>query len=352
MKITDIEARYPRYDPPRWNWRKYLGPVPVWIRTDEGLTGVGLSSGGLAALPIINGHLKESLVGEDPLQVEERWAQMYRLTLPYGQKGIALMAMSGIDLALWDIRAKAQRRPLYQLFGSSALPDRIPVYVTGSVSSLMTRKDGVTRFKTARMHRFDEPDALNKNISFIKTARKQIGRDADLMVDAWCKWNVMHALRVMEQVRDCNIRWLEDPLPPEDFDGMRRIKKALPDVPLTLGNFEAGPQGFFRLIEEGLPDILQPDVSWMGGLTPTLEICKAADKAGKTVILHRGGEAWGLHLMISRGGPLAEFVLQENGDLWIDPPLAGQPIPEQGMIAAPTDDGFGVEFIEDIEYEP
>lgn len=351
MKITNIEARYPRYDPPRWNWRKYLGPVPVWVHTDEGVTGVGLSCGGLAALPIINGHLREQLVGRDPLEVETRWDEMRRATRPYGPNGIAMMAVSGVDLALWDIRGKAKGKPVYRLIAPDAEPSEIPVYVTGQVSVLRPRSDGITGFKTARHAWAEEPGSLERNIADIRQARKQIGEDADLMIDAWCKWNADHAVRVMEAVAECRPLWLEDPLPYEDEAGYAELKKKLPGIPIALGNFQTGPIGFRNIIHGGVADIIQPDVTWMGGITPALKICDAAAKAGKRVILHRGGEPWGLHVTAAKGLDLAEFVLTDEAERWIDPPLVGAPRPANGRIKPSGEPGLGVSFDAGITYE-
>ena len=351
MKIADIQARYPRYDPPRWNWRKYLGPVPVWVQTDEGLTGVGLSCGGLAALPIINGHLHEELVGRDPLEIEERWNEVRRATRPYGPNGIAMMAVSGIDHALWDIRGQAEGEPVHRLIAPEAEARQIPVYVTGQVAALRPRSDGITKFKTARHAWPDEPGALERNVAEIRRAREQIGEGADLMIDAWCKWDVDHAVRVMEAVADCRPLWLEDPLPYEDEAGYAELKRRLPQMPIALGNFATGPLGLRKIVADGVADIIQPDASWVGGITPTLQICDVAAAAGKRVVLHRGGEPWGLHVTAAKGLDLAEFVLTDDADLWIDPPLVGPPRPMNGMIKPSDEPGLGISFDPTIAYE-
>ena len=139
--------------------------------------------------------------------------------------------------------------------------------------------------------------------------------------------------------------------PPEDFEGYRELRRRFPDLPIALGNFEVGPSGFKRLIDEGIADILQPDVTWVGGLTPTLRICEWAAEAGLEVVLHRGGEVWGLHLLVTLARPLAEFVLDNGGEVWVDPPLRGVSDIENGQIAPPGSPGFGVTLEPSITWE-
>jgi len=128
-------SRYPEYGARRALWLGPMGPVIVRVKTDDGLEGIGLGGGGNPGCFIVEQHLKRLLVGQDPRDTERLWDQMFRATLPYGRKGLPLMAISGVDNALWDIKGKAVDRPVYKLLGGATKPD-IPVYATGNQSAV------------------------------------------------------------------------------------------------------------------------------------------------------------------------------------------------------------------------
>jgi len=353
MKITDVRARYPIFDPPGWNWRRHLGPVCVEVHTDEGIHGVGLGAGGLAALPVVNGHLREHLIGRDPTQIEALWDELYWLTTPYGRAGLAMMAISGIDLALWDVRAKSEDRPVYRLLAPHARAKAIPVYLTGpDVAAAADRHPQVDLFKiTMCRHTGESGEGLTHDVRRIREALETLGPDRRLAVDAWCLWSDDYAARVLDQVGPERLAWLEDPLRPDDLAGYRRLHGRFGDLPLAVGNFETGPEGLRRLLEAGFARILQPDVSWVGGLTPTLRAARQAAERGVQLIPHRGGEAWGLHLATALGLAPAEFVLRDDGSVWIDPPVTSAPDVAEGAVTVRDAPGFGVEFHPDLRWQ-
>src|SRR5581483_3671399 len=129
MKITNVRAMQPVAPAAPPDWRTSLGQILVALDTDAGLTGYGVGGGGLAGVLVVRSVLREVLLGQDPERIEELWTAMYRATLPFGQKGIAIMALSGADLALWDLRGKAHRCPVAELLGGK-VGQPIPTYVT------------------------------------------------------------------------------------------------------------------------------------------------------------------------------------------------------------------------------
>ena len=346
MKITDVRARYPIFDPPGWNWRRHLGPVCVEVHTDEGIRGVGLGAGGLAALPVVNGHLREHLIGRDPTQVETLWDELYWQSTPYGRAGLAMMTLSGIDLALWDVRGKGEGQPVYRLLDPQAGARAIPVYLTGpDVAAAADRHPQVDLFKITMCRDTREGgQGVAYDVQRIREALDTLGPDRRLAVDAWCLWTDDHAARVLDQVGPERLAWLEDPLRPDDMAGYHRLHRRFGDLPLAVGNFETGPEGLKSLLKEGFAGILQPDVSWVGGLTPTLRAAKQAAENGVQLMLHRGGEAWGLHLATALGLAPAEFVLRDDGSVWIDPPVTPAPDVADGAVTVCDAPGFGVEF--------
>ena len=133
MKITDIRAIYPNYRQPLGGWRPYLWQIVVRVETDAGVSGYGYGGGGVAAVEVVNRHLRELLLDEtcdSAADIERLWDKLYTASIPYGRGGIAIMALSGIDLALWDLLGKAERQPVYALLGGSSAP-RIRAYASG-----------------------------------------------------------------------------------------------------------------------------------------------------------------------------------------------------------------------------
>ena len=128
MRIESLKAVYPNYENVASSWRTHLWQIVVEVRTDVGVVGYGYGGGGLASLPIVNGHFKELLVGKSlnsPEDVMWIWDHLYYESIPYGRKGIAMMALSGVDLALWDALGKAERHPVAELLGGvKQRPDR------------------------------------------------------------------------------------------------------------------------------------------------------------------------------------------------------------------------------------
>jgi L-alanine-DL-glutamate epimerase-like enolase superfamily enzyme len=153
------------YDPARWRWfgpfSQLAGSILVQIRTDTGLTGYGLGGGGAAACYIIDNHLKDLLIGADARNVELLWEQIFSSTSFYGRKGLAILALSGIDLTLWDLAGKAANQPVWQLLGGT-VKEKVRAYFTGTDIDLGLQL-GFTAFKhPANVSPSDGPDAMRK----------------------------------------------------------------------------------------------------------------------------------------------------------------------------------------------
>ena len=136
MKITDVKAVYPNYHHVVPSWRTHLWQIVVRIDTDAGITGYGYGGGGVAAVEVVNTHFRELLLGRAVDSVEDiaaAWDRLYAASLPYGRKGIAIMGLSGVDLALWDLLGHAENKPVYELLGERK-KGRVPVYATGGDS--------------------------------------------------------------------------------------------------------------------------------------------------------------------------------------------------------------------------
>ncbi len=328
MKITDVRAMQPiaANSPP--DWRTSLGQILVAVDTDAGLTGYGVGGGGLAGLHVVRTVLRDALLGRDPGPVESLWEEMYRLTLPYGQKGLAIMALSGVDLALWDLRGKAEQEPVARLLGGCT-GEPLPTYVTvwGELPD-----DFELQHRGCKLHVKDAADVPG----LVERARNAIGPERDLMIDAWMRWDLPTTLEVARQLEPLGVGWIEEPLPADDLAGYAELAEASP-IPIAGGEHEFTAAGFSPLIEERLHQVLQPDVCWCGGLTELVKIYHAAQDAGLRVCPHRGAEIWSLHAIAA----LDQQPLAESGRPWMNW-VGGQPAIEDGVIRLTDAPGLGV----------
>jgi L-rhamnonate dehydratase len=345
--VANPMSIYPEYKEKRSSWNAKWGPeLLVRVTTDDGIEGIGCAVPAGAQI-IIEDHFRHLLVGQDPFDVERLWDQMFRSSLPYGRKGLPIMAISGIDIALWDIIGKATGQPVWRLLGG-ATKESIPVYSTGN--DVAFYKDlGFKGFKLAMPHGpVDGWDGMKKNVELIEKARDIVGPDDEIMLDCYMAWNVDYTLRMSRLIEPYRIRWIEECLPPDDYEGYAEITaKSL--VPVATGEHEYTRWGYKELISRRCCHILQPDIAWVGGLTEAKKIAAMASAWGLDVIPHGGGlHPWGLHFIMSEVCcPLAEWVVigNEGEPDPIRPLFAyleGAPVPTNGTIRPSDDPGIGV----------
>ena len=334
MKITDIRAVQPETPGAPQDWRTWLGQILVRVDTDEGLTGYGVGGGGQAGIHVIQTALKALLLGTDATAVEELWQRMYRATLPYGQKGLALMAMSGVDLALWDLRGKRAGRPLAEMLGGQ-IGQPIPCYKTGW--SPEEAIEGHTAGFGAVKLQVGTLDATAA-IAQIRRVREALGPDVRIMTDAFMSWDLDTALRAVEGFARYGVGWLEEPLPIDDLAGYERLCRESP-VPIAGGEHEYTAAAFAMWMQRGLHTVVQPDVCWCGGLTELVKIYQMAQQYHVKVCPHRGAEVWALHAIAA----LDRDPLAESGRPWITW-VEGQPAIQHGVVQLGHGPGFGVQF--------
>jgi L-rhamnonate dehydratase len=339
MKVTDVRAVQPLAPGSPPDWRTTLGQILVAVDTDRGLTGYGVGGGGVAGIHVVRTVLRDLLLGRDPACVEDLAAGMYHATLPFGRKGLAVMAQSGVDLALWDLRGKAAGQPIVELLGGrSGRP--IPVYTTVWHE---VREPLAEEFQAFKLHVESTSGGGDAGhvAAAVERARRTIGPDRRLMLDAWMRWNVETTLSVAERVAAFHVDWIEEPLSPDDLEGYSELARRCP-IPIAGGEHEFTAIGFRPLIERRLHQILQPDVCWCGGLTELRKIYDLAQAAGLRVCPHRGAEVWALHAIAA----LDADPLAESGRPWMTW-VRGQPRVVEGTIQVGDAPGFGVEIDED-----
>jgi L-rhamnonate dehydratase len=338
MRITDLRAFQPATPGSPPDWRTQLGQIVIEVHTDAGLVGTGVGGGGAASIHLVHTVLRDLLLGKDATQVEELYREMYRHTLFYGRKGLVIMATSGVDLALWDLRGKQTGQPIARLLNPKVdLSARIPTYTT-----VFTEKDTATAIAeghhSIKLHleRFGEHPDIAKIAEFVRGVREQVGPDKPLMIDAYGCWDIDTALRAADAIQPYNITFLEEPLPPDDLDGYEALVKKCP-IPIAGGEHEYTEKGFKELIDRRLHAVLQPDINWCGGLTTVIEVYRMAKAAGLQVCLHRGCEPFALHTLAA----LDDKPLAESPRTWFKC-LKGAPEIEQGEIQLTDVPGFGV----------
>lgn len=345
MRITNVRAIQPETPGSPPDWRTWLGQILVAVDTDRGLTGYGMGGGGAAGVHVVRTVLRDRLLGTiidpdgGPDQLDAVWESLYRATLPFGQKGLAIMALSGVDLALWDVLGKALKQPVCDLLGG-AKTRRLPAYATVWDDARRALDAG---FRAVKLHVASAAEGIgcDQIIESVHRVRAAAGADVSLMLDAWMQWDCPTTLAVARGVAPAGVAWIEEPLPADDHAGYRTLRDASP-VPIAGGEHEFTDRGFAPLIEQRLHRILQPDITWCGGMTVLRRIYRSAAEADLRVCPHRGAEIWGLHALAA----LDPEPLAEQGRPWMQW-LPGQPPIVDGFVEMPEHVvGFGVSIDE------
>jgi len=346
--IANPMSGYAKYREKRSSWGiSTLGSLVVEIETEDGTVGVATGSGGAPAGWLIRHHFVRFLVGQDARNINLIWDQMYRASLPYGRKGLTIMAISAVDLALWDLVGKVRGEPVYNLIGGKSR-DEISFYCT-TPDPVAIKALGFWGAKVPLPHsHFDGEEGLRQNLAFLAAHRAAVGPDYPLMVDCYMSLTVNYAIRLAEAAKPLNIHWWEEVLSPDDDDGYREIKRAHPALKWTTAEHEYTRYGFRQLIAERLVDILQPDVMWVGGLTEILRIAAHASAYDTPVVPHGSGP-YSYHFIASQTGPaFCEYVAASPDGRTIQPVFGdlfvGEPMPVNGKMTVPDAPGFGMEL--------
>ena len=307
MKITSIKSHVLRYELEKelgysQQYYKYRTAHLVEVETNEGITGWGECFGpgniALANKFIVEKVIQPLIKGEDPTNKEYIWHKVYNLLRDSGQKGMPIQALSGVDIALWDILSKKANLPLYQLIGGKC-NNQIPVYGYGmmlqkkNVDELTklfkdeSKKIKEKNFKAMKMKIGIGP---KDDLKLVKAVRDEIGDDFKLMVDANHAYNINDAMYVGKGLDEMDIFWFEEPVAPEDYDGYKELKDNL-KTNIAGGEAEFTKYGWNQLIKQRCIDIAQPEVCGLGGITEYLKISALAQSNFIPIINHVWGSA-------------------------------------------------------------
>ena len=346
MKITDVRAVYPKYRHVPASWRTQFWQVVVRVQTDTGVAGLGCGGGGVASVAIVNGHFRELLLGREVNSLEDIaaiWDHLYAESLPYGRKGLAIMALSGVDLALYDLLGKAQKMPVYDLLGG-ARKQAVTAYATGANTEWYASL-GFRNVKFPHRWTGDERGYESARRA-AETARRSVGTDGRVMIDTYMSWDAEVTRAMHARLSEYNIYWFEDVLTPDHLDAQAALRSDVQPVLISGGEHEFTQYGFQELARSEALDLWQPDITWCGGITAGLRILDIAREAGVPVAPHRGGEPWGLHLIAATD--CMDFAEVHSGvfntkrdEVWL-----GEPRMRDGYIAPTDAPGFGVRLNE------
>ncbi|MDQ3856807.1 MAG: mandelate racemase/muconate lactonizing enzyme family protein [Chloroflexota bacterium] len=313
--VTTIKLCY-QMDVPMADAIHFMPERPVLlvqVHTDDGLVGLGEAAayGGYleSVEALVMGELRRTLVGQDPFRVERLWQAMATRAHQRGRRGMLMMAISGVDIALWDLIGQATRTPVYRLLGGYR--DTLPVYAS---AGFYARDKGVSElseelgeyaergFRCVKMKVGRQPDALlnplgdmpaceyatvgfEEDVERVRAARRAIGPKVRLAIDANNAWTPSLALEFMREVADQHIYWLEEPVATEDLEGSALVAHQL-DTPVSGYETETGLPAFRNLIADRAVDIVQPDAIWTGGITECRKVAALAQAHHLPVIPH------------------------------------------------------------------
>ena len=376
MKIKEIKSHILQYDLKEelgYSQQYYQKRTAhlVEIRTDEGLVGWGECFGpgnvAIANKCIIEKVIQPMILEFDPMNREVIWQKVYNLLRDHGQKGMPIQALSGIDIALWDIAGKVTNMSISRLIGGR-FRERIPVYGYG----MMLRREDVDSL----VDRFYDEAQDIKSMGFVATkmkvglgpekdirlaeaVRKGIGDGFPFMVDANHCYTSSDALYVGRALEEMNAFWFEEPVPPEDLEGYLELKSVL-DIKIAGGEAEFTRWGWRNILQKRCVDLAQPEVCALGGISEYLKVLAMAHAHFVPVVNHVWGSAiavaTNLQLLAAMpplpGGihpiePLLEFDTTDNkfrDELIIDPLKIQQQVSANGgFVSIPDNPGIGVE---------
>lgn len=367
MKITDVETLVlqAEIDRPTWSATALrIHPsaraasvrtvLLVRVLTSEGIVGIGQAAAGPGAIAPVRAALERVirpyLVGQDPFFVEGIWDKAYQGTLQQGRKGVVISALSGADVALWDIIGKATGQPVYKLLGASR--DTVLGYASGgwyaegkTVADLAAEMAGYAAlgFRAVKMKIGGE--SVKQDLERVRTAREALGPDVRLMVDANRIYDPKTAIRVARHLEELDVDWLEEPVNPDDIEGSAMVAAGT-TVPVAGYETEYTTRGFRELITRRAVDIVQPDVVWSGGFTECRKIASMAHTWGMPVRPHSFGSALSMLANLHFVGSIPNGLMLEmdrTGNPFVTDLLA-EPleIDAEGYVAIPSGPGLGI----------
>jgi L-rhamnonate dehydratase len=360
MKITDVETILLRLPEVREIGDGCQTICVIRVHTDEGIVGIGEAhTNPLAAKAVIDSPmysvsaqgLKHVLIGEDPRDINRLWDKMYRRSQTYGRRGVLMHALSGIDLALWDILGKSVGQPVHRLLGGARRKEHHayasdlsqPTLEATIALALKHKANGYRAMKFGW-------GALGKDrksdIAVAAQLRKALGPDFDIMIDMGFSVPLDHAIHLGRAYAEHDLFFLEEPLSPDDVTGFAKLVAASP-TPIATGEKASHEFDYLDLMDRGQLRIIQPDIARMGGITATMRVIAHAEARNVRVIPH----CWSTDILVAatlhciatmQDCPYLEYNVTDNPlrtDLLVEPIK-----PVRGVVTVPEKPGLGIEL--------
>ncbi len=362
MKISEIKLTGPVYIPFR-KMTDAINTLPtvmsysfVHILTDEGVTGVSITGGDALNRVLIENTLSPYLIGENPLNNERIWEKMYWATMQSGRRGAPVIALSALDIAVWDLKGKILNQPVHRLLGGHR--DTVPSYGSGvnlnytdeelvhEMAGYAKAGFGMVKMKIGKK---DPADDLRR----VKLVREAIGPHVDLTVDVNNGWSLQTAIRMAHRLEEYDIYWLEEPILADEIDNLAKLARET-SIPIAVGENHYTKWEFKELMEKGAVQIVQADIGKCGGVTEFIKIAAMADAYGLPVCPHHT-EYIDVPLVAAVPNGLFHEYIQElfvpMRRIFIDPIQ-----PDHGEVSPPNKPGFGLELneavIEELKVKP
>lgn len=368
MKITKI-VPWLIHAPAAYRDKRTGDYLFVEVRTDEGITGWGEVTTTMAvhnrAVAAIFSQLDDLLVGEDPRRIEALWNRVFRAFTYMGSRGATSNVVSGIDIALWDIRGQALGVPIYELLGGP-VRDRISLYTHPSphidaqeaarqakeiqdhgylalkMDPFPTMAEEQRGYLSGRMSAQGE----NEGAEIVQAVREAVGPDFEILIDAHARFDVSTAIRLANRLAESDIAWFEEPVPPESYHALRQVREKI-SVPISIGERQHTRWEFVPILENELADFVMPDVTWCGGISELKKISTMAEAYYVPISPHDASGpinvVAGAHVMMT----VPNFYRLETArakldayDVFIDQPLDIR----GGDLFLPEKPGLGLEM--------
>jgi L-rhamnonate dehydratase len=337
----------------------------IRVTTDEGVVGLGeVDSNPTVVKAIIEAPpshktacgLRSLLIGQDPADIAALWRRMYRGSLYYGRRGAAVHAISGIDIALWDIAGQVQGKPIHALLGGKRR-DRVPAYA----STLMPAGPEEVRriveaqlaagFRAVKLGWGPLGEDAEHDIALVRAARRALGDDHDLMIDIGKGWaDSADAVDRARRMAEFGLYWIEEPFMPDDYDRYQVLAQAV-GTPIAAGEEESTLPDFERLVDRGCVSVVQPDVTRAGGISETMRVAAMAFGRGRRVVLHAWStgiiKAASLHVLAAiEQAEYLEYCVQTTE---LNRRLVAESFPvTDGLVEIPHRPGLGIEIDPDV----